>query len=420
MRNRLLACIALIMAIGQMNPIKIYAEELCSPKSNLFIRAPFEMPQIRLPSLSTHPLIHESAQGYTIVYKDQTGKQIIAFISSRDNLGNPTAETSSSDLKVRGQANAIIQPGYIPLMSNKTYTIIERTNDLAKVRFSHNDFTQHVWVSADSILSPPPQDHTPSIPTTDTSLATLSVISNEPPLVTTKGVSYQNYTISRVEPDGLVIRHSSGITKVLFANLRETDQKRFNYDPAKATAFQTEKWFQHNVLKNITATRDDIQEVVWYETRRDIAQLGNEYSTYKVEFYIGKHDNGNLTLRVRTRFFEAMTDDHDPSWIFYESVRLLGDNGARLDITTEYPNKQQDNDRYGLVEWSDNSVPIERALEFKTAQAVKVMFIGRYSHTYNMDAQQLAAFREMIATYEYLKHKSQVNQRKGVNKGAVL
>ena len=392
------------MAIFQINPIKIYAEELCSPKSNLFIRAPFEIPQIRLPSLSTHPLIHETARGYTIVFKDPAGKQTVAFIPSRDNLGNPTAETSARVLKVRGQANAILQPGYIPLMSNKTYPITERSNGLVKVRFSHNDFTQDIWVSADNILSPPPQDLIPPSSTTSTPSATLSVISKEPPLVTTKGVSYRNYTISRVEPDGVVIRHSAGVTKVLFADLSEVDQKRFNYDPAKATAFQAEKWVQQNVLQNVTANRDDIQEVVWYETKRN-TRIENGYSTYKVEFYIGKHDSGNLTFRVRTRFFEEMTDYHDPSWIFYERVRLLGDNGARLDITTEYPNKKQDNDRYGLEEWSDNNVPIESVLEFKTAQSVKVMFDGQYSHTFNMNAQQLAAFREMIAVYEYLKQK---------------
>lgn len=393
------------MAIGQINPIRIYAEELCTPKSNLFIRAPFEIPHIRLPSLSTHPLIHESARGYTIVFKDQTGRQTVAFIPSRDNLGNPTAETSSRDLKVRGQANAILQPGYIPLMANKTYPIIERSNGLAKVRFSHNDFTQDVWVSSDSILSPPPQDQIQSIPNTATAPATASAVSKEPALVTIKGVSYRNYTISRVEPDGVVIQHSAGVTKVLFADLSEADQKRFNYDPAKATAFQAEKWVQQNVLQNVTATRDDIQEVVWYETKRN-TRIENGYTTYKVEFYIGKHDSGNLTFRVRTRFFEEMSDYHDPSWIFYERVRLLGDNGARLDITTEYPNKQQDNDRYGLEEWSDDNVPIERALEFKTAQSIKVMFDGKYSHTFNMNAQQLAAFKEIIAVYEYLKQKS--------------
>lgn len=156
------------------------------------------------------------------------------------------------------------------------------------------------------------------------------------------------------------------------------------------------------LLQNVTVKHDDIQEVAWYETQRD-TRIRMGYATFKVELYIGKHDSGILTFRMRTRFFEEMSDAHDPTWIFYESVRLLGDNGARLDITTEYPNKQQDNDRTGLEEWSDNNVPAEAVLKFKTAQSVKVMFNGRYSHTFDMSSQQLSALREMIAVYEYLK-----------------
>ncbi len=47
-------------------------------------------------------------------------------------------------------------------------------------------------------------------------------------------------TVSRVEPNGIVLETDSGIEKVPFADLTAVDQKRFGYDPAKAATFAVE------------------------------------------------------------------------------------------------------------------------------------------------------------------------------------
>ena len=52
------------------------------------------------------------------------------------------------------------------------------------------------------------------------------------------GRTYENVQI-RVDPDGLVITHKSGATKVPFTKLPTELQLRFKYDPAKAEAFAT-------------------------------------------------------------------------------------------------------------------------------------------------------------------------------------
>jgi len=53
---------------------------------------------------------------------------------------------------------------------------------------------------------------------------------------TTNGKEYKNVTVSRVEPDGIVLKSKSGISKVYFVELPKDVQERFHYNPAQATA----------------------------------------------------------------------------------------------------------------------------------------------------------------------------------------
>ena len=60
-------------------------------------------------------------------------------------------------------------------------------------------------------------------------------------LKTIDGKEYKDATISRVEPDGIVVKTKSGITKVYFAELPKEVQERFHYDPGKAGAYSAEQ-----------------------------------------------------------------------------------------------------------------------------------------------------------------------------------
>jgi hypothetical protein len=53
------------------------------------------------------------------------------------------------------------------------------------------------------------------------------------------GKEYKNATLTRVEPDGVVLKHKSGVSKVYFAGLPKEVQERFHYDSAKAAEFNT-------------------------------------------------------------------------------------------------------------------------------------------------------------------------------------
>jgi len=56
---------------------------------------------------------------------------------------------------------------------------------------------------------------------------------------TADGKEYKNATVSRIEPDGIVLRTKSGISKVYFVELPKEVQQRFHYDAAKAAKFTT-------------------------------------------------------------------------------------------------------------------------------------------------------------------------------------
>jgi hypothetical protein len=51
------------------------------------------------------------------------------------------------------------------------------------------------------------------------------------------GKEYKDATVTRVEPDGLVLKTKSGISKVYFTELPKDVQERFGYDSAKAAQF---------------------------------------------------------------------------------------------------------------------------------------------------------------------------------------
>jgi len=58
---------------------------------------------------------------------------------------------------------------------------------------------------------------------------------------TVNGKEYKDATISRVEPDGIVVKTKSGITKVYFTELPKEVQERFHYDPQNATAYSADQ-----------------------------------------------------------------------------------------------------------------------------------------------------------------------------------
>jgi len=58
---------------------------------------------------------------------------------------------------------------------------------------------------------------------------------------TVAGREYKNATVSRVEPDGIVLTNNAGISKVYFTELPKEVQERFGYDPQKAADYSAQQ-----------------------------------------------------------------------------------------------------------------------------------------------------------------------------------
>ena len=58
---------------------------------------------------------------------------------------------------------------------------------------------------------------------------------------TVNGKEYKDATVTRVEPDGIVVKTNSGVTKVYFTELPKDVQEHFHYDSEKAASYSAEQ-----------------------------------------------------------------------------------------------------------------------------------------------------------------------------------
>src|ERR1043166_6320707 len=58
---------------------------------------------------------------------------------------------------------------------------------------------------------------------------------------TVSGKEYKDVTVSRVEPDGIVLTGKSGISKLYFSELAKDVQERFGYNPQKAVDYSAQQ-----------------------------------------------------------------------------------------------------------------------------------------------------------------------------------
>ena len=58
---------------------------------------------------------------------------------------------------------------------------------------------------------------------------------------TISGKEYKNATVTQIDPDGIVVKTKSGISKLYFQELPKDVQQRFSYDPQNASTFSAQQ-----------------------------------------------------------------------------------------------------------------------------------------------------------------------------------
>jgi thiol-disulfide isomerase/thioredoxin len=100
---------------------------------------------------------------------------------------------------------------------------------------------------------------------------------------TIPGKEYKDVTVSRVEPDGIVLKTKSGISKLYFVELPKDVQDRFHYNAAIASAYSAKQVV--NQARTAAARSGQPVEVISHGAPVDINQhlaLGN---VTVVDFY---------------------------------------------------------------------------------------------------------------------------------------
>jgi chromosome segregation ATPase len=67
---------------------------------------------------------------------------------------------------------------------------------------------------------------------------------------TVNGKEFKDATVTRIEPDGIVVKTKSGMSKVYFAELPKEVQERFHYDPQKASTYSAEQAANYGAYQN--------------------------------------------------------------------------------------------------------------------------------------------------------------------------
>src|SRR4030095_14938743 len=79
---------------------------------------------------------------------------------------------------------------------------------------------------------------------------------------TLNGKEYKDATVSRIEPDGIVLTRKLGIVKLYFTELPKEVQERFHYDTRKAAAYSNAQSTQTDQANAAQATRTDYANAV--------------------------------------------------------------------------------------------------------------------------------------------------------------
>ena len=113
---------------------------------------------------------------------------------------------------------------------------------------------------------------------------------------TVNGKEYKDATVTRVDPDGIVVKTKSGITKVYFTELPKEVQERFHYDSEKAASYSAEQ------AANYTA----------YQKQQEETQRQQQAADAKNNAALAAQQAAtNRTQALQTRYSELQKQEDD-------------------------------------------------------------------------------------------------------------
>jgi hypothetical protein len=113
---------------------------------------------------------------------------------------------------------------------------------------------------------------------------------------TVNGKEYKDATVTRVEPDGIVVKTNSGVTKIYFTELPKDVQEHFHYDSGKAASYSAEQ------AANYTA----------YQKEQDETRLQQQAADVKSKAALAEQQAAtNRTQALQIRYGELQKQEDD-------------------------------------------------------------------------------------------------------------
>ena len=97
------------------------------------------------------------------------------------------------------------------------------------------------------------------------------------------GKEYKNVSVIRVEPDGIVLKTKSGISKVYFVELPKDVQERFHYNAAIGSVYSAQQSVNRSTMA--AARRGEPIELISHGAQVDISQHLVLGSVTVIDFY---------------------------------------------------------------------------------------------------------------------------------------
>ncbi|MGC1323889.1 MAG: hypothetical protein WA849_17040 [Candidatus Udaeobacter sp.] len=113
---------------------------------------------------------------------------------------------------------------------------------------------------------------------------------------TVNGKEYKDATVTRVDPDGVVVKTKSGIAKVYFIELPKDVQEHFHYDSEKAMAYSAEQAANYTAIQK---QQDETQRQQQAADAKNNAALAQQQAAT------------NRTQTLQTRYGELQKQEDD-------------------------------------------------------------------------------------------------------------
>lgn len=196
--------------------------------------------------------------------------------------------------------------------------------------------------------------------------------------------------------------YKNGSKQIELLFLRPFPDMEKNNGVTQFTFFDTELMPAEEFLyKAVSKKYDEMQKVTWLSSLYEI-EYKEDNNTFELNPYIGKFDDGGLTLRIKTRYTSERGDYRDSRWIFYNKIQFMADGNKEVWIKTEHPAKKSEVENYGVTEWADILLD-DDFLKLRNAKRIKVKFYGKYSHEFDLTPVQCIIMNDVLSLYQYLK-----------------